>query len=336
MLPPVIITTVPFSSIDPAPEQALVEAGTGYRINPLGRKLRPEEVAGMIRGHRALIAGTEPLTAEIMDSCPDLEVICRVGIGLDSVDLHAARERNIAVSYTPDGPSPAVAELAVGLMADLLRGISRADRTVRNNGWDRIAGRRLSLCTVGIIGAGRIGSRVLRHLAGGFPGIRLLATDPDPRARAAVGDLPGLVWTDMQTILAEADIVSLHIPLSARTRGLVGRKELAAMRPDAVLLNTARGGIVDESALAEALAGNVIAAAAVDVFEQEPYSGPLQALENVTLTCHMGSMTQDCRAKMEIEATRDAIRFLSGQPLQNPVPESEYEAQAIRNVPAAR
>ena len=320
----VFISTIPFGAIDPQPVDALTAANLDFRINPLGRRLQPEEVADAIGNSEIVIAGTEPITAEVMAACPNLRAICRVGIGLDNVDLLAARERNIAVSYTPDEPSAAVAELAVGLMLDLSRHISRADHEIRNAHWQRNAGRRLAQSTVGVVGVGRIGGRVIRHLNGGFPGVRILANDPvrNPDFDDAV------TWTDLDAIYEQCDIISLHVPLTLETRGIIGAAELSRMRPDCILVNTARGGIIDERDLATALKDKRIAGAALDVFETEPYTGPLTQLDNAVLTCHLGSMTRDCRARMEIEATDEAIRYSRNAPFRNPVPESEYELAA--------
>lgn len=316
----VVITTVPFGGIDPQPLDMLRDAGLNFSINPLQRKLRAEEVAGVIGDADIVIAGTEAITEAVMGQCPNLKAICRVGIGLDSVDLLAARERNILVSYTPDGPSPAVAELTIGLMVDLLREITKADRDIRAGVWHRTAGRRISECTVGVIGCGRIGGGVIRHLAGGFAGVKILAND--------IRDVPevdGLVtWADKTRIYQECDVISLHTPLTPETQDLITAKEIAGFKAGAVLLNTARGGVVNEADLAQALRTGALRAAAVDAFEEEPYTGEMCKLDNVVLTCHLGSMTEDCRARMEIEATEEAVRFAQGKPFATPVPEDEY------------
>lgn len=318
-----IVTTVPFGAVDPTPLKLIDAAGINLTINPLGRKLRPEEVAGVIGEADVVIAGTEPITAEVMDQCPNLKAICRVGIGLDSVDLLAARERGILVSYTPDGPSPAVAELTIGLMIDLLREVTKADRDIRAGTWFRKAGRRLSECTVGIIGCGRIGGGVIRHLSG-FPGVKILAND--------IRDVPELddqvTWVDKETIYQECDVVSLHVPLTPDTLNMVTSKEIATFKPRAILLNTARGGVANEADVAGALRDGKLHGAAIDAFEEEPYEGELRDVETAVLTCHLGSMTEDCRARMEIEATEEAVRFAKGEPFATPVPEDEYEMAA--------
>ena len=314
-----MVTTIPFGTVDPTPLRLLAEADIEPVINPLGRKLKADEVAGLIADFPVIIAGTEAITAEAMAACPPLKAICRVGIGLDGIDLPAARRLGIAVTYTPDGPSPAVAELTIGLMLSLLRHVGPADRGLHQGHWVRHTGTRLVGSTIGVVGVGRIGRRVIRHLLGGFPGVRILAVDPRPDPT-----LDAVAWVDHDTIWREADVITLHVPLTVDTRNLVTARELALMKPSAVLVNTARGGIVNEADLAHALTAGALQAAAIDVFCEEPYQGALAGLGNALLTCHMGSMTADCRARMEIEATRDAIRILTGTDPANPVPEEEY------------
>src|SRR6185503_804452 len=218
-----------------------------------------------------LSAGTEPITARVMDAAPNLKLISRVGVGLDNVDLAAARARGITVSYTPEAPSPAVAELAVGLMLALLRDIPGADRVMRDGVWRRTMGRRLSNMTVGVIGVGRIGKRVVRHLCGGFPGVRILADDLAPDR--GFGSRYGIEWASKQEIYAAADVITLHLPLTPQTRALIGARELALMKPTTVVVNTSRGNMIHEQELALALREGRIAGAAIDVFEREPYSG---------------------------------------------------------------
>jgi D-3-phosphoglycerate dehydrogenase len=293
-VPAVLITTVPFGSIDRAPLDLLERQGVAYEVNPYGRRIQPDELRTHLSGKTVLIAGTEPIDAETLAASPELKLVARVGIGLDSVDLVAARRRGVQVTYTPDGPSEAVSELTVGLMVSLLRGVSIADRGMHAGTWRRLMGRRLARVTVGVIGVGRVGARVVNHLLRGFPGVRVLACDIAAPARA---EGAAVDWVDAATILREADIVTLHVPLTRRTRGMLGAAELAAMRPDALLINTSRGEIVDEGALATALRAGRIAGAAIDVFSEEPYHGELIGIETCLLTCHMGSMSEDCRAR---------------------------------------
>lgn len=315
-----LITTVPFGEADRKPLDLLEAAGIDYVINPIGRRLRVEELAEMIGDVDVLIAGTEPITAEVMDRAKRLRLISRVGIGLDSVDLQAARTRDILVSYTPDAPAPAVAEMTMGMILSLLRSLAQADRGMRGGVWHRFLGRRLSDVTVGVIGVGRVGKQLIRHLQGFTP--HILANDLVPDHE--FGATHQVQWVEKGIIYKEADIISLHLPLTPLTRNLIARRELDMMKPDALLINTSRGGMVNEQDLAQILKQGQLAGAALDVFGQEPYSGELITIENCLLTCHMGSMSRDCRIRMELEATEEAVRFFKGEPLRLLVPEDEY------------
>lgn len=310
--------------------ERLEDASLEYTLNPHGRRLREEELVGLLGDKDALIAGVEPITASVMDRAPRLRVISRVGVGLDSVDLLAARERGIAVGYTPDAPSEAVAELTLGLILNLLRGIGPATEAVRSGRWTPILGRSLGEVTLGVFGVNRIGKRVIRHLAGSVG--KVLACDLFPDE--AFGREVGLEWTDKGQILREADVITLHVPLAAETRGFIGEAELAWMKPDALLVNTARGGIIDEGALAKALRTGAIGGAALDVYEEEPYVGELAGLNNCLLTCHMAALTRSSRVRMEVEAVENILAFFAGGPLPSPVPESEYEARRSSPRPA--
>jgi D-3-phosphoglycerate dehydrogenase len=320
----ILITTSPFAESDPKALQLLAESGIAYRLNPFGRRLRAEEFAELIEDYEVVIAGTEPITEAALDRARALRLIAHTGIGLDNIPLAAARRRGIAVTYTPSAPSPAVAEFTIGQMLALLRQTPNADRDIRQGTWNRRVGRRLSGLTVGVIGVGRVGRLVIRHLQA-FTPLRILANDliiDDAFSRTMA-----FTWTDRETILQEADIITLHVPLTRETRSMIGSRELEILKPEAILINTSRGGIVDEAALATALQRRPDLSAAIDVFEQEPYSGELAGLENCLLSCHMGSCTRDCRLQMEVEAAMEVVRYFGGQSFANPVPDIEYRIQ---------
>lgn len=322
--PRVLITTVPFAERNRLPLELLEAAGIEYLINPAGRRLREAELAEMAADFDVLIAGTEPITERVLSAAKRLKLISRVGIGLDSVDLLCAESRGIAVAYTPDAPAPAVAELTVGLMLSLLRSIHVANLQMHGGTWSRHYGRRIAEITLGIIGTGRIGSRVLRRISA-FGTPRVLVNDLDPNPKL-VPELK-LEWVGKDEIYAAADLISVHVPLTAQTKNMITRKELLAMKRDALLINTSRGGIVNEKDLAEVMRTGHLAGAAIDVFEHEPYQGELTNIERCLLTCHMGSMSVDCRTRMEIEATEEVVRFLEGRPLQKAVPPAEYDVR---------
>ena len=321
----ILITTSPFGDADPTALRILDKEGIAYTLNPYGRRLRAEELAELVGPYEVMIAGTEPITEAALDRAPNLRLIAHTGIGLDNIPLAAARARGIDVTYTPSAPSPAVAELTIGQMLSLLRRTVNADRGLREGVWNRYVGRRLSGLTVGVIGVGRVGRLVIRHLQA-FQPIRILANDVI--TDSAFGDSMRCSWTDKETIFREADVITLHVPLTQQTRGMIATTELEMMKPDAILINTARGGIINEGALATALRSRPNFSAAIDVYEEEPYTGELATLENCLLSCHMASCTRDCRLQMEIEAVQEVVRYFRGEPFAIPVPEAEYLIQA--------
>lgn len=323
-MPKALITTVPFGDKNRLPLELLEAAGIEYLINPLGRKLKEDELAEMVTDFDVLIAGTEPITEKVMNRASRLKLISRVGIGLDSVDLLAAEERGIQVSYTPDAPAPAVAELTIGLMLTLLRSVHVSNVQMHRGEWHRYFGRRIPEVTIGIIGTGRIGGRVLRRLAG-FGSPRILVNDIHLESKVAP-ELK-LEWVGKEEIYRSADVISLHVPLTVHTKNMIRHEHLLQMKPDAMIINTSRGGIINEQDLASVLNAGHLSGVAIDVFEQEPYTGELSQIDRCLLTSHMGSMSVDCRTRMEIEATEEAVRYLTGETLQGLVPPEEYEVQ---------
>ena len=324
----VLITTVPFGLIDRTPLNLLEKNKIEYLINPLNKKLTSDELAEIIIDFDVIIAGTEQITKEVIDKATNLKMISRVGIGLDSVDLMAAEKRNITLSYTPDAPAPAVAELTIGMMLSLLRSIHVSNSQMHSGEWYRFFGKRLSEVTIGLIGAGRIGISVLRHLKG-FGSPRILVNDIYTNQKKEISQEFDVEWVEKEEIYQEADIVSLHLPLTSLTKNLMQKKQLLLMKKDALLINTSRGGIINEEDLYSVMKSGHLNGAAIDVFENEPYNGPLKKIERCLLTSHMGSMSVDCRVKMEIEATEEVIRFASGKNLEGCVHKEEYEVQRL-------
>jgi D-3-phosphoglycerate dehydrogenase / 2-oxoglutarate reductase len=322
-----LITTIPFAEKNKLPFELLEAAGIEYLVNPLNKKLTEDELSNMISDFDIIIAGTEPITKKVMSNASNLKIISRVGIGLDSVDLIEAEKRNIKIAYTPDAPAPAVAELTIGLIFSLLRSIHLSNSQLHNGFWNRIFGRRISEITLGIIGVGRIGSRVIRRTKP-FGTPRFLVNDLDP-SKASDMDFK-LEWTSKKRIYQEADIICIHLPLTRHTSNLIRKKELMSMKKDAAIINVSRGGIVNENDLYEVLKSGHLSGAAIDVFEHEPYNGKLTEIDRCILTAHMGSMSIDCRSRMEIEATEDVIRFFKNQSLANPIPRAEYDIQSDR------
>ncbi len=317
----VLITTVPFAQVEKLPIKLLNDAKIQYTINPIGRKLLEDELAEMIMEYDAIIAGTEPITEKVLSRAKNLKLISRVGVGLDSVDLHAAKKKNIIVSYTAEAPSPAVADLTIGLMLSTLRSIHQSHISLRDKNWHRFFGRRLSNCVVGIIGYGRIGQKVV-DLLEGFKCKKILINDPGLENKKF--NQRNVSYAEKEEIYKTADLISLHVPLNKFTKNMITLSEIKQMQTDTILINTSRGGVINEQDLYVALFEKRIAGAAIDVFEKEPYDGKLRELSNCLLTAHLGSMSFDCRNQMEIEATEEIVRFFKGEQLKNIVPQFEY------------
>jgi D-3-phosphoglycerate dehydrogenase / 2-oxoglutarate reductase len=320
----VLITTVPFGDKDRTPLDLLESNNIEYVINPLNKKLTEDELIELIPSFDIIIAGTEQISDKVMEKAGSLRMISRVGIGLDSVDLLAAEKRDIQVSYTPDAPAPAVAELTIGMMLTLLRSVHVSSSQMHLGKWHRFFGRRLSEITIGIIGVGRIGKGVLGHLQG-FGNPKILVNDisiEDDTIKKF-----NVEWSSKEKIYKQSDIVTLHLPLTGKTKDMIKKDHLLSMKADAIIINTSRGGIINESDLYEVMQSGHLSGAAIDVFDNEPYSGDLKNIERCLLTAHMGSMSVDCRSQMETEATEEVVRFLTGKILKGLVPEEEYEVQ---------
>ena len=304
----ILITTSAFGKDDPAALGRLRDAGYEVMLNPYQRKLTEDEVLSLILKEKpvGMIAGVEPLTADVLGQAGELKVISRCGVGMDSVDLAAAENRGIAVVNTPDGPTRAVAELTVGLMLGMLRRILFLDREIRRGSWVKESGNLLGGKVVGIIGAGRIGRKVI-ELIKPF-GVEVMATDPRPDMTWLEANEVSLA--NLDNLLSEADIISLHLAYNQEGQHLISEREFAMMKQGAFLLNLSRGEVIDEAALVAALAGGKLAGAALDVFSHEPYSGPLTGMDNVILTPHVGSYAREARINMEMQAVENLLGVL--------------------------
>jgi glyoxylate reductase len=265
---------------------------------------------------------TDRVDRELLAACPRLRVVSSCSVGLDHVDLAAARERGIAVGHTPGVLTETTADLAFALLLAAARRVAEADRFVREGGWtaerrwepDLLLGRDVHGATLGIVGLGAIGRAMARRGAG-FD-MRVLAWSRTRR------EVPGVAHVSLAELLARSDFVSLHVPLTPETRGLLGARALAGTKPGAVLVNTTRGGVVDEAALVEALASGRLAAAGLDVFAEEPLpaGSPLRALPNVVLSPHIGSASIATRARMADLAVENLLAGLEGRPLPHQAP----------------
>ena len=263
----VLITTVPFADKNKLPLDLLKASKIEYLINPLNKKLTEDELVEMVSDFDVIIAGTEQITGRVMRKGSNLKLISRVGIGLDSVDLLTAEKMGIHVSYTPDAPAPAVSELTIGMMLTLLRSVHVSNSQMHTNNWYRYFGKRLSEVTIGIVGVGRIGVGVLRHLRG-FGSPKILINDTVEKLE--IEQEFSVERSSKEKIYKEADVITLHLPLTHLTKNMIRREHLLSMKKDAILINTSRGGIVNEDDLYDVMQSGHLSGAAIDGFEQEP------------------------------------------------------------------
>jgi len=309
------VSTHPFSSTSPMPMKLIKDNNVELSVNEHGRKITSKELAEDIKDAEVLVAGTEKITEEVLKNAPNLKLISRVGIGLDGIDFELCKKYGIRVAYTPDAPTMAVAELCVGMIVDLARKISSTDKNIKNGIWHRHMGMLLYGKTVGIFGMGRIGKSLI-HLLSTF-NVKFLVHDLEPDL--AFGRLYNVSFVSKNELLASSDVVSVNLPLKHDTVDYIDTDEFKLMQKHSFIINTARGGIINEKALYEALKTEMISAVAIDVFEKEPYTGNLCELDNCLLTCHMGASTIDSRTDMEVQAIEEAIRYKNNQLFKNEV-----------------
>jgi D-3-phosphoglycerate dehydrogenase / 2-oxoglutarate reductase len=278
-----------------------LHAEVDVRFPDLDRPLDEDEMVELVRDCAGLIVGVDPVTPRVLEAGP-LRVVVKYGSGMDNIDVEAARSRGVQVSSTPGTNARSVAELAIALLLTLARNVALHDRGVRAGSWRRLTGVELAGKQLGIVGYGAIGREVARIARG----LDMNVVAHDPLVEEADVDLVLL-----DELYAASDAVSLHLPLTDETRGFVGDRELAAMKSTAFLINTARGGLVDESALADALRSGRLAGAGLDGFEMEPLgNSPLRQLDNVVLSPHAGASTYDAVLRTAAQAVDQLLADL--------------------------
>lgn len=302
MIKKVAVTTSSFAQDDPYPLELLERNEFSVLSNRQGRTLKQEEILEILPGCLGVIAGTEVYNKELLEKLNGLRVISRCGSGTDNIDLSICKTLGIKVFNTPDGPTRAVAELVIGLTLNLLRQINVMDHEIRRGVWQKRMGRLLIDKEVGIVGLGRIGKEVAK-LSSAL-GAKVFYYD-------SIEDQPDFLYAmknELKELLSHCDVISLHLPFTPENRHFIGKEELSLMKESALLINCSRGGIVDEDALYSALKNGRLLGAAMDVFDSEPYQGPLRELENVILTPHIGSYAKEARLKMELAAVDNLIK----------------------------
>lgn len=303
----ILVTLSTFAEYSKAPLKRLQESKLSFKINSSGKRMTPEEILSQGRFCRGVIAGVEPYRSDLLEQMPNLRCISRVGVGTDNIDLDACRKRGVMVLNTPEEPVLAVAELTMAMILGLMRQLPRVNFLTRAGKWQRVPGNLLHGKTLGLIGLGRIGKKVAQ-LMQPFK-TRIIATDPFPDIEWA--DKFNVSLTDLDTLLKAADIISIHASVGGCDLKL-GRRELSMMKPGGWLINMARGDMVDDIALYEALKSGQLSGAGLDVFPHEPYTGPLLECDGVIVTPHQATLNYETRVDMEIHAVENIIEFFQG------------------------
>ncbi len=296
------------------------------RLNRDDRPLSAAELQDALRSADGLLPTvTDKLTAEVLAADPlRTKIVANFGVGFNNIDVPAAKARGIAVSNTPDVLTDATADIAMTLLLMVARRAGEGERHVRASAWTgwrptHMLGRMVSGKTLGLVGMGRIARAVARRAHHGF-GMRVIYTDPFPPPPEVVTDLGAEGRSSLEEVLAESDFVSLHCPATPETRHLMNAERLGRMRPGAYLINSARGDVVDEAALVQALKAGTLAGAGLDVFEREPeVHADLLTMENVVLLPHLGSATEETRVAMGLRALENLRLFFAGAPLRDRV-----------------
>lgn len=295
-----------------AAEASLKAAGCEVVQSPRPGPIPEDELIQLLQDCDAVIASSDPYTARVFHECERLKLVARCGVGTDSVDMDAAARSGVVVTNTPGAMSEAVADFTFGLMLSIARRMPEADALMRTGGWDEIRGVAIYGKTLGLVGVGRIGQAVAKR-AVGF-GMRIIACDPI--LAAANGENPsGIEFTSLDKLLAESDFVSLHAPSTSETRGMFNSARFKQMKSTAYLINTARGSLINEADLIQALETEAIAGAALDVYDKEPLpaDNPLRKAPRCVLTPHNAFNAVESTQEMSRQSAESVLELLRGE-----------------------
>jgi len=314
----------------------LADAGINYLNEQEGIQIHidtgmsPEELCNVIGDYDALLIRSDTkVTAEVIRAGKRLKVIGRAGIGVDNIDIPAATEQGVIVMNTPDANATTTAELALAHIFSLSRNLSKADKSIRAGKWERSAlvGLEVTHKTLSILGFGTIGRIVARKAVG--LGMRVIAYDPFVAPN--IFTECGAESVSLESLVEQADYLSLHCPMMEKTRGIIGAKQLSSMKKTAMIINCARGGLIDETALYEALKSGEIAGAALDVYEQEPpKDSPLLSLDNIVFTPHLGASTKEAQVAVSVEIAIQAVTYLKTGEAMNALNVSRLSAEQLK------
>lgn len=308
----ILVTPTSFNR-ERAPEawKKLSAFTTDIVCNPFGKPLAENESSPLLAGVDGWIAGLDSITAKVLENAPaSLKVISRYGVGFERVDLKAASGKGITVTNTPGANAEAVADLALGLMLSVARRIPALDREVKAGGWPRTTGVELFGKTLGILGLGAIGKGVARRAQG----FSMHVVAYDPWMDKAYAERNGIIPMELDALLACSDVISLHLPLTPQTANLLNAKRFKQLKTGVILVNTARGGLMDEDALFGHLESGHIGGLGLDAFAVEPPgNSPLFRFDNVVATPHAGAHTSEAAANMAMLSVENLIAILTGQ-----------------------
>ena len=305
----VLITCPPFNKFSDATE-LLMQAGCEMVKSPYPHPSKEKQLVRIIGEMDAAIVGMDEVTAKVIKAADKLKVIARYGVGIDTVDVETATKQGVIVTNVVGVNENAVADLVFGLILCLARKICRADASVKQGKWESIIGIEIWQKTLGVIGTGKIGRRVIRRAQGFDMNILAYDISPDP----VLTDKFGVQYVSLEGLLRRSDFITIHVPLTPETTGLIGEKQISLMKKSAYLINTARGKIVNEKALFIALKEKKVAGAALDVFSQEPPGfTDLFTLDNVLTAPHMAANTEEALRKMDLICVENVVRVLNGK-----------------------
>lgn len=291
--------------------EILEKNGYILELNPFDRAMTEDELIERIKGASALVAGSDKVTKRVLEAgSPTLKIVAKQGVGYNTIDIEAAKELGIAVTITPGANSKSVADLTMGLILNAARNISGMDRAIRNNEWYRYTGCELNNKIIGIVGMGHIGGEVAKR-AYAF-GMKILAYDIYPRQDFI--EKYNVTYVSLEKLFKQSDIITLHAPAIKATENMINRDSLNLMKSTAILVNAARGELINEEDLYEALKNKKIGFAALDVYKNEPLkNSKLTDLENIVFTAHAGAYTKSAIIGAGVIASEEIVRVLSGE-----------------------
>jgi D-3-phosphoglycerate dehydrogenase len=307
----VIITATSFGKTSREPLEILNRASIEVVINKTGKPYTESELIELVKDVDGMIVGVDPITSRVINSAPRLKVIAKHGVGIDNIDINEAIKRKIYVTITHSANTQAVADLTFALILGTARKIAEADLQLREGNWPRLIGVEVWEKTIGIIGIGQIGKAVAKR-AKGFD-MHILAYDIKPDLEFCLKE--GIELCTLERLLSESDIISLHLPLTDETRFILNRENLAKVKDGVIIVNTARGELIDIDAIYDALVRGKVRAVGLDVFSKEPpeLSHPIFKLKNVVLTPHIGSYTEEANTNMGIMSAKSIVDVFEGR-----------------------